>query len=204
MLTEQQMNENKERFLVLINRLPELTDKSRLYRFDDLLNFLETSDWFKAPASTKYHQAYPGGLCQHSLEVYDNLKMINEQKALGLTEDAVIICGLLHDFSKVNYYEPTIFNKKIDGRWTEIQGYKVTDNPIPYGNHESTSVWMIKQFIGLTFEEEVAILHHHAGMGYDSVKEIPSAVWSNMLFVSLHLADIISSFIDWEKDKTHD
>ena len=201
MLDNTQIEQNKERFLSILNQLPELTDMNRLYRFDALIDMLNNSDWFIAPGSTKYHHAWEGGLCQHSLEVYDNLKEINEKKCLGYTEDSIIICGLLHDLAKVNYYEPTSFNKKIDGKWVAIPGYKTTDNPIPFGNHEETSAWMIRQYIGLTFDEEVAILNHHAGMSFDSVKQVSSRVWNNNLFVALHLADMMSAYIDNSKDK---
>lgn len=202
MLNKEEIQYNKDRFMDLLSKLPLLTDVNRLYRLDDLLYMLENSDFFTAPASTKYHHAWEGGLCQHSLEVYDNLKDINDVKCLGYDDATIIICGLLHDLAKTNYYEPTSFNRKIDGKWVAIPGYKVTDNPIPYGNHESTSAWMIRQYIGLTFEEEVAVLHHHAAMSYDSVKEIPSGVWSNNLMVSLHIADMMSAYIDYSKDKT--
>lgn len=201
MLNNSEIESNKTRFMELINKLPELTDIKRLYRFDSLVQLFENSDWFIAPGSTKYHHSYQGGLCQHSLEVYDNLKLLNEQKCLGISEDTMIICGLLHDFAKVNYYELSTKNQKIDGQWIQVPYYKTTDNPLPYGSHEETSAWMVRQYIGLTFDEEVAILHHHMGMSYDSVKTVPGHVFNNKLALTLHLADMMSAYIDSDKDK---
>lgn len=37
---------------------------------DKLLEFLSKRDFFTAPASTKYHSAFDGGLVLHSLNVY--------------------------------------------------------------------------------------------------------------------------------------
>lgn len=202
MLNEGQILSGKQRFMDIVNTLPELTDSSRLFRFDDLLNLLETSDWFTAPASAKYHHCWAGGLCQHSLEVYDNMVMLNDQKNLGIDPASLIICGLFHDMAKVNYYEPTSFNKKIDGKWVAIPGYKVTDHPIPYGNHEQTCAWLLRQFIGLTFDEEAAILNHHFGLSYDSTKIPINGVFdNNNLATILHIADMMSTYIDNKKDK---
>ena len=38
---------------------------------DNLLDWLITTDFFTAPASSKFHSAYEGGLCEHSINVFN-------------------------------------------------------------------------------------------------------------------------------------
>ena len=40
---------------------------------EKLLAWMETTDFFTAPASTRFHAAYEGGLLDHSLNVYNVL-----------------------------------------------------------------------------------------------------------------------------------
>ena len=106
-LTETQVVENMEQFKNLIK---SITREGA--NIDKLLDKLERSDFYTAPASTKYHGAYPGGLVDHSLCVYYNLKSLVENKHLTdtISEDSIKIVALLHDLDKMNKY--TIYNEK--------------------------------------------------------------------------------------------
>lgn len=117
---------------------------------DDLITFIENSDFFKAPASTKYHGSYPGGLAEHSWHVFELLKEKNERYKLGLSEETIIICGLLHDACKINHYIP---NGRI---------YKV-DDASPTGGHGEKSVFILQKYIQLT-DEEAAMIRWHMNM----------------------------------------
>ncbi len=128
---------------------------------DKLLEFLETTDFFDAPASTKYHGAWKGGLLEHSMKVYEILKTKTEDS------DTVKIIALLHDICKVNYYKTDFRNVKNNGVWEQVPYYTVEDN-IPYG-HGEKSVMMISEFIKLTPEEKYAIRWH---MGFTEPKEL--------------------------------
>lgn len=179
-----------------------------------LIQRLESSDFFRAPASTKYHNAFKGGLVDHSLNVYHNLKNLVEMKELQeyITEESIIICGLLHDISKMNFYEPSARNKKVYhenglkydelGRfdWVSEFCYKVKDakERFIYGNHEETSEFMIKTYIPLSVDESVAILNHHGGMGYDSIpiQTISDKYNRYCLSSLLHMADFLATYID--------
>lgn len=87
---------NKERFL-------ELCKSVNREGMDKLLDWLETSDFYFAPASTKNHGAYSGGLVEHSLNVYDELKrLLSVYPEIKVSEDSVIIAALFHDLCKVN------------------------------------------------------------------------------------------------------
>lgn len=181
---------------------------------EGLINKLESSDFFQAPASTKYHNAYVGGLLEHSLNVYYNLYSLVELKGLFsyIDLDSILICGLLHDISKMNFYEPSSRNRKVYhengskydelGRfdWISEFSYKIKEpkDRFIYGNHEETSEFMIKSYIPLTVEESVAILNHHGGKGYDSIpiQHISDKYNRYILSSLLHVADMIATYID--------
>lgn len=209
MLDAIKLEDNKQRFITLLRTI------SREHaRIEDLIARLETSDFFTAPGSTRYHAVYSGGLCQHSLNVYDNLKELVTLKGLDniISTDSILICGLLHDFSKMNLYKPTVKNEKVyfeggtkhdscgNFDWVAKPGWKVAsdDERFIFGNHEETSEFMIRTYIPLSYEESAAILNHHGGVGWDSVQGgLASKVMAKYpLAALLHIADMISTFID--------
>lgn len=213
MITDEKIMENKTRFLELISSIErEGMDTEKL------IHKLEHSDFFTAPASTKYHGSYVGGLCEHSLNVYDNLKHLIESKD-GLDEccyddNTVKIVALLHDISKMNIYEQYIKNTKTycnpeesktydefgHYKWVSSKEWKLRDNRFTYGNHETTSEFIVRQFIPLTIDESVAILHHMGGMAWDSSQVNIGEIFGQYnLATLLYLSDMLSSYID-ERD----
>ncbi len=137
---------------------------------NDLIDFLENSDFFKAPASTRYHGNYEGGLVEHSLNVYKLLceKVKNSPIKIDVSNDSLIIIALLHDICKVNYYKVDYRNAKNSlGVWEKVPYYTV-DDTIPYG-HGEKSVMMISEYIKLTVEEKYCIRWH---MGFTEPKEL--------------------------------
>ena len=137
---------------------------------NDLIDFLENSDFFKAPASTRYHGNYEGGLVEHSLNVYKLLceKVKNSPIKIDVSNDSLIIIALLHDICKVNYYKVDYRNAKNSlGVWEKVPYYTV-DDTIQYG-HGEKSVMMISEYIKLTVEEKYCIRWH---MGFTEPKEL--------------------------------
>lgn len=132
---------------------------------EKLIEFLENSDFFEAPASTRYHGAWKGGLAEHSMKVYEILKTKTQDS------DSVKIVALLHDICKVNYYKTDFRNVKNNGVWEQVPYYTV-DDTIPYG-HGEKSVMMISEFIKLTPEEKYAIRWH---MGFTEPKELYTVI----------------------------
>ena len=97
---------NKERFL-------ELCSKVNRDGIDDLVKYLESSDFFYAPASTRFHGSYAGGLLEHSLNVYDELvRLLAAYPEVQASEESVIIVSLFHDLCKVNMYGTEKRNRK--------------------------------------------------------------------------------------------
>lgn len=133
----------------------------------ELMEFLEKSDYYEAPASTKYHGAYKKGLIEHSYQVYEILKEKVEFHKLEVSEETLIIVTLLHDLCKVNFYKVDYRNaKNAKGEWEKVPYYTIEDT-IPFG-HGEKSVMMITEYIKLTNEEKYAIRWH---MGFSEPKE---------------------------------
>ena len=169
---------------------------------EELLNYLEKSDFFTAPASARRHNNFEGGLCLHSINVYKRyITLLKQeygedwQRVVSL-ESATII-ALLHDICKVNNYTVEMRNVKVNGEWVQKPFYKISD-PLPYG-HGEKSVYMISGFMRLTREEAMAINWHMGGFdpraqngGYgmaDAFYKYPTA----FLF---HLADYMATYLD--------
>ena len=162
-----------------------------------------------APASTKYHCGYEGGLCEHSLNVYFNLLMLNSLKKTNLSEDTMKIIALCHDFGKIGYYEPFIQNKKVyqpEGsqsdkggkyNWVPVQGYKKKENSIlVLGSHGEMSEYITRCYIPLHTKETAAIYNHHSGFDAASTTNI-TAIYNNYSeALLLHLADMLSCYND--------
>jgi len=136
--------ENRETFKELFNAWVKRPGAA------ELLAWLESTDFFEAPASTKYHGAYPGGLLEHSLNVCREL-MASDINRSASTE-SMVICSLLHDVCKANYYAEI----GMDGDGKTL--YQVIDQ-FPFG-HGEKSVFLISQFMRMTDEEALAIRWH--------------------------------------------
>ena len=141
---------------------------------DKLLDFLETSDFYTAPASTRFHGSKEQGLLEHSLKVYEILKHKVENCVIPINvpEETIRIVALLHDICKANYYKIDYRNAKNSlGVWEKVPYYTV-DDTIPYG-HGEKSVMMLTEYIKLTNEEKYAIRWH---MGYTEPKELYTTI----------------------------
>ena len=169
---------------------------------DKLLNYLLASDFFTAPASTKYHCAYAGGLCEHSVNVYYRL-LKNAKNEYGedfervISKETIAICALLHDLCKIDFYKTELRNVKENGAWVQKE-YYVKSELLPYG-HGEKSVYIINGFIRLTREEAMAINWHMGGFdtrvkgGDNSISEA-FAIYP--LILLLHLSDLQATYID--------
>lgn len=139
---------------------------------DKLILFLEKTDFFEAPASTRFHGCYEGGLVEHSIKVYEILSDKIDKSDLEIDSNTIKIVALLHDICKLNYYKVEYRNaKNKNGEWEKVPYYTV-DDTIPYG-HGEKSVMMLSEFISLTNEEKYAIRWH---MGFTEPKELYSTI----------------------------
>lgn len=151
------LEENKQKFEYYMGRVER-------DGVDRLMDFIRKSDFYTAPASTRFHGSYEGGLLEHSLNVYENLYKKQAESSMwkevlkDVSDESIIITALLHDICKTYYYTTEMRNKKIDGRWEQVPFYTV-DDKIPYG-HGEKSVMMIEEYIKLTPVERYAIRWH--------------------------------------------
>ena len=168
------------------------------YVIKNSLDFIENkTDFFKAPASTRFHGSYEGGLLEHSMKVYEILKhkVANCIEDVGATEDTIKIIALLHDICKVNFYKVDYRNaKNARGEWEKVPYYTV-DDTIPYG-HGEKSVMMITEYLKLTPEEKYCIRWH---MGFTEPKEqyntLGAAFKKYPLALLLHEADLEATYL---------
>ena len=151
----------KEEFLKLLQSV-------KREGMENLINFLNKSDFFTAPASTRFHGSYEGGLLEHSMKVYEIFKEKVKNSGLNVPEDTIIISALLHDICKTNFYKVDYRNaKNARGEWERVPYYTIEDT-IPFG-HGEKSVMMLTEYIKLTNEEKYAIRWH---MGFSDPKEV--------------------------------
>lgn len=163
---------------------------------DKLLEWMESTDFFTAPASTRFHAAYEGGLLEHSLNVYDVLiaKHYDPQED---DLESFTIASLLHDLCKAGFYSISYRNaKNAQGEWEKVPYYSV-DDQFPYG-HGEKSVYLVERFMRLKTEEAVAIRWHMGGFD-ESVKggsfALANAFEKYPLAVKLHLSDLEASYL---------
>lgn len=190
---------------------------------EEFLKWLESTDFFEAPASTRFHLSRPGGLVEHSIHVYERLKKLCDSE--GYTDafpqmpsdETIAIIGLLHDICKVGCYIQEPKNQKTydpekvaaaqkyqvkhdglgDFVWETVMGYKFDDS-LPYG-HGEKSVYIISSFMKLTREEAMAIRWH---MGFSDTDfkgggfSVGNAFEKFPLAVLTHIADLQATYLD--------
>ena len=175
----------------------ELLKSTKREGIDDLIEFIKKTDFFTAPASTRFHGSYEKGLLEHSMKVYEILKQKVKTSIIPIdvTEDSIIIIGLLHDICKANFYKVDYRNaKNALGVWEKVPYYTI-DDTIPYG-HGEKSVMMITEYMKLTPEEKYSIRWH---MGYTEPKELYNAIGATYkkypIALLTHEADLEATYL---------
>lgn len=200
----------------LIEKFEQLLTSVKRDGIDKLLAYIRKSDFYRAPASTRFHSCHDGGLLEHSLNLYECLlsKKQNPIWAEVLREvggESLILVALLHDLCKSYLYVPEFKNKKVysdtgtkrdeGGRfdWQAVKGYS-TDDKIPYG-HGEKSVMMIEEFIKLKPIERYAIRWH---MGFTEPKEywntLTTAIKKYPVILAVHQADMEATYLLEEEE----
>lgn len=196
-------NENIERFESLLK-------STQREGMDGLIEFIRKSDFYTAPASTKYHSCHEGGLLEHSLNVYDRLvaKFSDDlwSEKVNIDKDSITIIALLHDLCKCFFYGTELRNKKVysdtgkksdsNGRfdWVTAPVYMV-DDKFPMG-HGEKSMFLIGRFIRLSKAEAMAIRWH---MLWTEPKELYNSIGNAVrlypIILALHEADMESTYL---------
>ena len=176
---------------------------------DKLLTYIRKSDFYTAPASTRFHLSCPGGLLQHSLNVLDALRGLLswnecsqewEYRVAGhmvdsALDESVIIMALLHDLCKTHFYGTSMRNVKNEetGVW-EKKPYYVVDDKMPLG-HGDKSALLAGKYIELSCQELYAIWHHmgYSGQDYSAAQAIDHSILKYPMVLALQTADMMAS-----------
>ena len=164
---------------------------------DRLLEWLQTTDFFTAPASTRYPCACPSGLVQHSVNVYEVMMEKHFDPETDSAE-SFALCALLHDVCKAQFYKISTRNVKNEktGQWEKVPYYTIED-AFPYG-HGEKSVFLIERFVRLKPAEATAIRWHMGGFD-DAARggnfSISVAYDKYPIAVKLHLADLEATYL---------
>ena len=167
---------------------------------DALLDYLKNkSDFFTAPASAKFHGAYAGGLCDHSVNVYHCLKAylererVQELYGLEYADESIAVAALLHDVCKIGCYKTGTRNVKgPDGKWQAVPTFFFEDS-LPYG-HGEKSVYIVSGFMRLSREEAMAIRWHMGFSGSEDPRTVGQALQQYPLAFALSVADMEATY----------
>lgn len=168
---------------------------------DDLLSWLESTDFYTAPASTRYHGSHEGGLAIHSLNVYSQLKKLCNWYGCEATNESIALVSLFHDLCKADYYTTEMrWRKDQNNQWEQYPVYAINEK-FAYGGHGSKSVYLVQNFIKLSPEEASAI-NCHMGQFDATTYSNPSPVYErNLLAWLLHVADEAATYVMESKEE---
>lgn len=160
---------------------------------ESLLKYLDRSDFYIAPASTRYHDSCEGGLVHHSIKVYYKLKDLVKISKKTYTDETLAIVALFHDLCKVNFYKVEMRNSKNEqGQWVKVP-YFTVDDKFPFG-HGEKSVMLLSENIQLSYDEILAVRWHMGGFEpKENYMSLSSAYEQCELAMLLHCADLLSS-----------
>lgn len=187
--------EPKDRFIELYQ------DNVKREGADAMLEYLlsKSSDFFTAPASARFHGSYPGGLVEHSLNVYECLvdylsrPRTSERYRMEFSSETVAVVALLHDVCKINCYQPGTRNVKDEqGVWHSVPSYTY-DDKLPYG-HGEKSVYIINGYMRLSREEAFAVRYHMGFSGIEDKNSIGAAFEMYPLAFALSVADMEATY----------
>ena len=179
---------NKETFINLANQYI----KRKGIR--DLLNYLDRSDFYTAPCSTKYHLNIIGGLCKHSINVCNSLFQIVALLNMNtISDEEIAIVSLFHDLCKIGCYKETLkWTKDATGSWVQEKQF-VYDEDYPFGHSEKSAI-IVQHYLDVTSYELQAINGHMGFSDIRGVQLVGNIFKHNKLAVALHLADMIATY----------
>ena len=185
-------------------KIKELLKQTEIAGIEDLIDWMENNGFFDAPCSSKYHLAQPGGLAEHSLNVFraalDLSKALYADKITFDFINSIIICSLLHDLGKAGQFGKPAYSITNQMSIDLVPGTAATyesNKELLYVPHEVRSIAIASRFIELTEEEQFAILYHN-GL-YGELKSFKGN--ETPLLLILHHADMWAARVI-EKEET--
>ncbi len=191
-MEEELINKNKEEFISIAR------ENIKRDGLEELLTWLESTDFFEAPASSKFHSAEAGGLCFHSINVFNRLfKLATDEFGDNVNKETIAVIALFHDVCKCCYYKTSFRNVKENGEWVQKPYYSI-DDMLPYG-HGEKSVYMINGYMRLTREEALAINWHMGGFDKRVIGgdySMAKSYYKYPICALAHIADIMATYLD--------
>lgn len=135
------------------------------------VDWLQTTDFYTAPASTRYHDNVATGLVTHTMKVVDKIVDLFKTDVFskGTTLESAVLVALLHDWCKIGFYESYMRNVKDEnGKWYQKAEYTYREKSLTCFGHAVSSLFLAQKFFKLTTEEALAIRWH---MGYCRVSD---------------------------------
>lgn len=178
------------------NTFVSLLQRTKREGVDNIINWLGTTDFKTAPASTKYHNAFRGGLLNHSLNVYNHMYDLNNLlEFFELPEDTVIITSLLHDVCKVDFYEESTRNVKNDqGQWIQVPFYTVNEQRA-WGHAQKSVIELQKHGLKLNDVEITMILNHMGFSETDNNNRVSTSFGQCPQSIVLYFADMMATYL---------
>lgn len=154
------------------------------------INWLRSTDFYSAPASTRYHESEPGGLLKHTLKVLVQayqLMTVPTFAFANLNLGEVTLAALAHDWCKIGKYELSTRNVKNEktGTWEKVPCYNYKESDIPFG-HGVASMYVAMKFFRLNMQQALAI-RWHMGRWYVADSDINDLQHSNEKYPLVHL-----------------
>lgn len=177
------MRDINKRFLTYFNKVDAIDS-------DSLLDFLESSGFFTAPASSQHHNAKEGGLLEHSLKVTETMFSLKQVLSADIDDASIAVVGLFHDIGKANYYGKPFYVENIlkSGKRSDAKPFERNKDILKIP-HEVSAIHILSDFVELTEEETFAILYHNGLYG-----DIRGLIGNETeLFMLLHFADMWAS-----------
>lgn len=164
---------------------------------ESLMAALDNSDFYTAPASTRFHGSFDGGLCAHSIAVGKRLMALADLYAPGVySKETLVVVSLFHDLCKIGTYKRDTRNVKNEaGKWEQVPYFKFEED-FSYGGHGDKSVFLIMEHMKLTREEAAAINAHMGFAGVQNIAAVSDVYDKNLLAWMLHVADEAATYID--------
>lgn len=167
------------------------------------MDYLREGGFFTAPASTKYHGAYEGGLYDHSLNVFNRLAWMTDKLGLEWQRpESPFIVGMFHDLCKCDQYTPVmgqVLERESDNGvkvfCPGVTSYEYNTNTLLKG-HGAKSVMILSRFITLTEEELLCIRYHMGAYEKEEWAELDMAIRRYPNVLMTHTADMLASKVD--------
>lgn len=180
---------NKEIFVALAKRVER-------EGISQLMEWLDSTDFYTAPASTRFHGSHEGGLVEHSIAVHGRLHELTSLYNIQASNETIAIVALFHDLCKVGMYKTEMrWRKDANNQWEQYPTYK-RDEDFKFGGHGSKSMYIVQNFMKLTPEEAVAINCHMGQWDATTYSDVSSAYEDCPLAWALHVADEAATYIN--------